>query len=191
MSATPGGYFEQMYAQSTDPWDFETSWYERRKYRLLVASLPDQRYRVGFEPACSIGVLTEMLAERCDELHAVDVVPAAADRARERMRTAGLDHVRVRAADALDEWPRPGCDLLVLSEFLYYTPRDAIPDLVDSLLQLVEPGGTVAACHWLGRSPDHAATGEDVHEALSRVDGLTRLAHHREERFLLEMFRRD
>ena len=58
-----------------------------------------------FEPACSVGVLTEMLAEHCDEVHAVDVVDTAAEQARARIDRAGLDHVHVRTADALDPWP--------------------------------------------------------------------------------------
>lgn len=186
--STPDHYFESMYAGSADPWDFATAWYELRRYGLLMASLPAQRYRVCFEPACSVGVLTGMLAARCDEVHAVDVVDAAAEQARRRIARAGLTNAHVRTAAALDAWPRRACDLLVLSEFLYYTPVDGLADLITELLRLVEPGGTVVACHWLGRSADHACTGEDVHAALAR-DDLTLLAHHREEGFLLEVFR--
>jgi len=47
----------------------------------------------------------------------------------------------------------------------------------------------VAACHWLGQSDDHASTGDDVHAALARAPGLRRLVHHREEGFVLEVFR--
>ena len=188
--STPGNYFESMYKDSADPWDFATAWYELRRYGLLMASLPEQRYRVCFEPACSVGVLTELLAARCDEVHAVDVVDAAAGQARLRIARAGLTNAHIRTADALDPWPRPTCDLLVLSEFLYYTPVTWLDGLITDLLRLVEPGGTVVACHWLGRSPDHACTGEDVHTALAGRDDLTLLAHHREEGFLLEVFRR-
>lgn len=188
--STPGHYFEAMYAGADDPWDFATAWYELRRYGLLMASLPEPRYRVCFEPACSVGVLTEMLAARCDEVHAVDVVDAAAAQARQRIVRAGVEGVHIRTADALDPWPRPTCGLLVLSEFLYYTPVDGLDALIDDLLRLAEPGGTVAACHWLGTSDDHACHGEDVHAALARRTDLTRVAHHREEGFLLEVFRR-
>lgn len=193
-AGTPGEYFERMYAGSADPWGFETSWYERRKYGLLVAALPEERYQVCFEPACSIGVLTQMLAERCDEVHAVELVDAAAGRARERMARAGLDHVHVRTADALEPWPRETCDLLVLSEFLYYTAAEGLDERVTRLLELAAPGATVVACHWLGRSADHACTGEEVHAVLGRRPELTRLVHHREAGdlqagFLLEVFR--
>ena len=188
--STPGHYFRSMYADSTDPWDFAGSWYELRRYGLLVASLPERRYRVCFEPACSVGVLTEMLAARCNEVHAVDVVDTAADAARQRIARAGLTHVHVRTADALDPWPRPTCDLLVLSEFLYYTRVDGLDEQIGALLSLIEPGGTVVACHWLGESDDHACHGEDVHAALAQREDLEREVQHREQGFLLEVFRR-
>lgn len=37
-----------------DPWDFESRWYEQRKYALSAAMLPKPRYRRAFEPGCSI-----------------------------------------------------------------------------------------------------------------------------------------
>jgi hypothetical protein len=33
-------YFQRMYAGSADPWEFETRWYDRRKYRLTGPSCP-------------------------------------------------------------------------------------------------------------------------------------------------------
>ena len=64
--SVPATYFDEVYERSADPWRLATEWYEKRKYLMTVASLPRERYRRGFEPACSVGVLTEMLAERCE-----------------------------------------------------------------------------------------------------------------------------
>ena len=66
MTSTSRSYFEQMYRDHPDPWEFESSLYEQRKYAVTVASLPRSRYRSAYEPGCSIGVLTELLATRCD-----------------------------------------------------------------------------------------------------------------------------
>jgi Nodulation protein S (NodS) len=66
VASTPKSYFEGMYSGDPDPWDFEGSPYEQRKYSLTMASLPRPRYRFAFEPGCSIGVLTSMLAGRCN-----------------------------------------------------------------------------------------------------------------------------
>ena len=65
-----------MYSRSADPWELETRWYEQRKYAITLALLPDQRYRHAFEPGCSVGVLTELLTQRCTRVTATDIAPA-------------------------------------------------------------------------------------------------------------------
>ncbi len=64
MTSTDRQYFVDLYASDPDPWRLATSWYERRKYALTVDALPNERYRRAFEPGCSIGVLSELLAPR-------------------------------------------------------------------------------------------------------------------------------
>ena len=87
MTATLGAsYFDGMYARSADPWGFTSRWYERRKYAISLAMLPRERYRRGFEPGCSIGVLTQQLAGRCDRLLACDVAAAAVTTATRRLQ---------------------------------------------------------------------------------------------------------
>ncbi len=48
MTSTSRAYFERMYRDSVDPWDFESSAYEQRKYAVTVASLPRPRYRSAY-----------------------------------------------------------------------------------------------------------------------------------------------
>ena len=55
MTSTQRAYFESMYRDAVDPWQFETSAYERRKYAITVSSLPRASYRSAFEPGCSVG----------------------------------------------------------------------------------------------------------------------------------------
>ena len=62
MTSTSRSYFEEIYREDADPWNFETSPYEHRKYGVTVASLPKPRYRSAYEPGCSVGVLSELLA---------------------------------------------------------------------------------------------------------------------------------
>ena len=86
MTSTDRSYFEEMYRDQADPWDFEDSPYEQRKYAVTVASLPRSRYRSAFEPGCSVGVLSEQLAARCDRLLSSDIIPSALRRAEARLR---------------------------------------------------------------------------------------------------------
>jgi hypothetical protein len=60
--------FEAIYAADPDPWQVESSWYERPKLAVLLACLPRERYRTGWEPGCGIGVATAALAHRVDRL---------------------------------------------------------------------------------------------------------------------------
>ena len=65
-------YFDRVYEANADPWSFATSPYEYQKYQATMAALPQAHYTNAFEIGCSIGVLTQMLADRCDHLLAVD-----------------------------------------------------------------------------------------------------------------------
>jgi methylase of polypeptide subunit release factors len=46
--------------------------------------LGKRTFQHGFEPGCSIGVLTERLAARCRHLFAMDISPTAVTMARQR-----------------------------------------------------------------------------------------------------------
>ena len=69
-SSTPddqrGSYVEPLYRQDADPWRVRQRWYEERKRALLLASLPQRRYRHAYEPGCGNGELTAELARRCE-----------------------------------------------------------------------------------------------------------------------------
>jgi Nodulation protein S (NodS) len=118
MTSTQRSYFDEMYASDSDPWGFETSAYEQRKYSLTLTTLPNSRCQSAFEPGCSIGVLTEMLAGRCDQLLASDVVDVALEKAFHRHRNK--PHVTVESLAIPEAWPEAQFDLIVLSEIAYY-----------------------------------------------------------------------
>ena len=61
-------YFEDVYNANDDPWNFASSEYEAAKYAATLAALPREKYASAFEIGCSIGVLTEKLAARCENL---------------------------------------------------------------------------------------------------------------------------
>lgn len=185
---TPIGYFERMYDADPDPWDFTHRWYDRRKHELTVAGLTRARYRSAFEPGCSIGSLTERLAPRCDRLLAADAVPAAVAAA--SARVAGFAHVTVRQARMPDDWPAGPFDLVVLSELGYYFDDADLDRLLASAVQTLEPGGDLVAVHWRRPVAEHARPGDEVHARLAAQPGLQRMAEHREDDFLLEVFTR-
>jgi hypothetical protein len=182
----PPTYFEAMYADSVDPWGFASRWYERRKYALTLAALPRERYQRGFEPGCSIGVLTGLLAGRCDYLLATDVASPAVAGARQAV--AAYDWVDVAERAVPHDWPDGGFDLIVLSEIGYYLDADDLEVLLDRTVASLEPGGTLAAVHWRHPVADYPLRGDDVHDLLGSSPDLHRLARHEEADLILEIF---
>jgi len=188
VSPLPADHFEDHYRDSDDPWNYAGSWYEQRKYQLTVASLPNECYRSAFEPGCSIGVLTERLAPRCQRLLAADMERQAVDLAGPRVKH--LDHVEVVTMRVPDEWPTGRFDLIVLSEFGYYLDPVGLDRLFDATVASLETGGHVVAVHWRGHADDYLVPGDAVHERLLAAAGLDPLVHHVEDQFRLDVLER-
>ncbi len=179
-------YFEAMYKAASDPWGFADRWYEQRKYAISVAQLPGSRYRSAFEPGCSVGVLTRMLAKRCDRLLSCDLAEAAV-RATTR-RTADMPHVHVERRQIPGQWPSGHFDLVVFSEILYYFGDDDLERILDHAVRALQPGGTLLAVHWRHPVAEYPRSGDDVHRLLAARRGLARLVDHREPDFLAEVY---
>jgi len=146
--SVPAAYFDELYAKDPDPWDFASSDYEAAKYADTLANLPDRRFVSALEVGCSIGVLTQSLAERCDRLLAIDVAEAALTAARDRC--AGLAGVTFEKRRIPEAWPDGKFDLILFSEVLYYLSKAEIRDTARIARHSLIPGGAVVLVHWSG-----------------------------------------
>jgi SAM-dependent methyltransferase len=155
-------YFDTIYAQADDPWHFATSAYEAQKYAATIEMLGPGRYARGLEIGCSIGVLSRMLAERCQELISIDINARALDLARERC--ADRSNVRFERADATKTFPAGPFDLIVLSEVGYYW-SDADLSVARTRIAAAGSSGTLALVHYLPKVDDYVRDGDAVHEA--------------------------
>jgi LmbE family N-acetylglucosaminyl deacetylase/SAM-dependent methyltransferase len=179
-------FFDEFYAGSTDPWGFETRWYEARKRAVTLAALPLERYGATLELGCSIGVLSRELAERSDTLLATDINEQAIAVARERLK--GLPGVVVERRTLPAEWPTGTFDLVVLSEIGYYCSPADLAVLLERCRQSLSPTGTLLACHWRHPVGEYPLGGDDVHAALAALPGLDRTVRHLERDFVLEVY---
>ena len=172
-------YFESLYEQSRDPWDFETSGYEREKYaRTLGVLAQHQRsYDRALEVGCSIGVFTAMLAPLCEEALAV---------ARARLKAS--PHVRLEPRRLPEEMPGGPFDLIVASEVLYYWPGDLMLAALRRFEEALAPGGVLLAVHWRGETKTYPLQGDEVHELLSENTRLTHTARIVEPEYRLDLF---
>jgi predicted TPR repeat methyltransferase len=159
-------YFEELYAGSEDPWSFETSEYERNKYERTISALGDRRFHRALEAGASIGVFTRMLADRCDELLAVDVSERAVAAASERL--SGQGHVRVERRTLPEEMPAGPFDLIVASEVLYYFPGEEMLAVLRGFERELAPGGALLAVHWRRETKTYPLQGDQVHELLAQ-----------------------
>lgn len=187
MTSTDRRYFHELYASAPDPWNYATSWYEKRKYALTMATLPRVRYRSAFEPGCSIGVLSELLAARCERLLATDISATALTQASERLEE--FDGVEVEQRAIPESWPSEKFDLVVLSELAYYFDATTLDAIVENVVRSTLPEAHVIGVHWRGET-DYPMTGDQAHELFNGCGKLRRVVHHLEEQFVLDLWER-
>ena len=185
MNRLSNAYFEDIYRDEDDPWGFASKWYEARKYALTLAALPRKRYERAFEPGCAIGVLSEQLASRCDLLVASDPMAKVAELAKKRL--ARFRGAEVRTSAIPDQWPDGSFDLVVLSEVAYYLTHDGVDALLARIDGSLDEGGHVVAVHYT-KETDYPLTGDAVHQRFDAHARWTRLAHYREESFVLAVY---
>lgn len=189
MTRLPDDYFERMYAGADDPWQLAARWYDQRKYAITMAVLPHRRYQHAFEPGCSIGTLTELLAARCDQVTSVDIIDAALCAADVRLRAAGCrDRVTLTRSSVDNPWPAGPFDLVVLSEVAYYLNGDTLANLLARECNRLPPGATIVAAHWRHRVPDYPLGGDDVHAILAQTPGLSLLGTYRDRDVIIGVF---
>ena len=184
----PPSYFQRIYERSRDPWNFENSDYEAGKYGETLASLPRERYRNALEVGCSIGVLTEKLAERCDALLGLDVSDSALAAA--RARCAGLPQVRFAKIQVPRESPEGLFDLIVISEVAYYWQRSDLDRAITLLASRQAPGGHLVLVHFTAPVPDYPLTGDQVHDTWRARPEWRTIRHERFEGYRLNVLER-
>ena len=155
-------FFDAIFARDLDPWGFETSAYERAKYADTLQHLARARYRSGLEIGCATGVLSGLLADRCEQFLGVDFSEIALAEARRRHAArAGIAFARLHLPR---EAPAGRYDLIVLSEVLYFMTRSDVAATAAVVARLAEPGATLMLVHWLGQSEDHVLSGDEAVE---------------------------
>jgi SAM-dependent methyltransferase len=155
----PPSYFDERYGRDPDPWRFATSDYERVKYGVTLDAMPRERYASALEVGCSIGVLTELLARRCDSLVSLDLTELPLIQARERCKD--LPHVRFERAQVPGQWPEGTFDLILLSEVVYYLDERDVQRLAERVRSCLRPGGHVVLVHWTGET-HYPLTGDEA-----------------------------
>lgn len=173
-NSVPAQYFIDLYRRERDPWNFETSEYERAKYEATLCSLPRECYEDALEIGCSIGVFTRMLAERTSSLLAIDVSPDALQRAR---RNCSMHpHVRFERRTMPGDYPDGVFDLTTVCEVGFYLDARDLAVLRENVARHSAPAAHIVLVHWTPPVRGHAATAEEVHDAFCSSPHFRRLS---------------
>lgn len=177
--------FDEVHSREDDPWSYTTSWYERRKRALTLAALPQEFYESGLELGCSIGTLSEDLAQRCRQFLGVDASSAALIQATRRL--SGYPSAEARHLTMPHEWPAGTFDLVVLSETGYYLSPEELTELLARIQACTRPGGTLLLCHWRHRIAGWQLDAEAVHAMARNHLAWPNHGLYREKDFILEV----
>jgi len=181
-------YFDALYRQHPDPWNFETSAYEANKYAASLAALGGRRYARGLEIGCSIGVLTRSLATAVDRLFAIDISAIPLETAAGRNRD--LTNITFEVGALPHALPVGPFDLIVLSEVLYYLSPADLDTAAAAVLRALSPGGDVLMVHWLGETGYPLTGDEAANRFIARVGlRLTIVRQERTAQYRLDLLR--
>jgi SAM-dependent methyltransferase len=189
-NSLPPSYFDALYLEDPDPWKFETSDYEAKKYKATLSALPKSRYRAALEVGGSIGVLTEKLAEHCASLLSIDVSKLAQARAIQRCQH--LPQVKFQIMRVPEVFPIQHFDLILLSEVGYYWGWEDLKIAQQKILATLEPGGHLLLVHWILYAKDYPLSGDEVHDAFLKLSpsALKHQLGQRQEQYRLDLFER-
>jgi len=181
----PPDYFEAKYQSDIDPWQFRSSAYEREKYQATIGALGQARYASALEVGCSIGVLTALLAQRCDALIAID----ASETAIAAARKTDIANAEFRVGTLPSDFPGGSFDLIMLSEVLYYFVEADLRQVAAQCTGALRPNGGIVLCHWLGDT-DYPLTGQAASDMFADAVALTLPVRKvvRDEVYRLERF---
>ncbi|MEE3622810.1 class I SAM-dependent methyltransferase [Nitrospirillum sp. BR 11752] len=191
------GAFEAVYVETGDPWASADSRYRYQawKYERIVACLPaGQRFTHALDLGCGLGLLSQHLGKRADQVLGIDIAQAAVDRAAARF---GSPAISFRQGDVLDLDPGldGGFDLITLADTLYYLPPpigdDLLKQVAARMARLLKPGGLcLLANHYFFSADPESRLSRRIHDAFAWSPLFTVASQARRPFYLVTILRR-
>jgi predicted TPR repeat methyltransferase len=151
------GFMEGLWERG-DPWDLESSVYERDRCAQLLKMVEGRRYGRVLEIGCGAGYLTRMLSARADHIVALDISETAIERA--RSLSTGQTQFDFRVANVMNYKPQVDgpWDLVVFSDTIYYLgwlyPFFDVAWLAVQLFEATRTGGRLLLANSIHQSED-------------------------------------
>jgi 2-polyprenyl-3-methyl-5-hydroxy-6-metoxy-1,4-benzoquinol methylase len=155
--------------------------------------IPPRHYRRALDLGCGIGLFTERLAQRCDEVVGIDISNSALQYAIRRMHA--LENVRMQQGDvlALDPELNGAFDLVVIADTIYYLPTPlhdlTLHRLVHGLRGLLAANGILMVVnHYFPLPNASSRLTRRIHAAFESSRDLSMLAEHKRAFYLTGVF---
>ena len=185
--------FDKLYADNIDPWGFEVPQfsYQRRKYQTIVSLIPKRRYEHALDLGCGVGLLTQQLADKADQVLGLDVSTVAIQDARTRVQN--MPNVGFEQADVLNlSNDLDGrFDLLIVADVLYYLQPMSDQVLKETALRLrrlLKPGGIcVLANHFFFEIDPDSRLSRRIHQAFTWSPGFGLVHDYRRAFYLVSV----
>lgn len=135
--------FERLYLESPDPWNYQSSAYERRKYERVLAGALQWRSANGsaLEVGCSVGVFSRMLTEHFEKVTAIDIskeaLAAASDYNRDG-KNVRIVHSDLRSLDIDEQY-----DVIFCAEILSYVGKKDVETVCRQLEKYLSARGII------------------------------------------------
>jgi LmbE family N-acetylglucosaminyl deacetylase/SAM-dependent methyltransferase len=175
--------FDAMYEGDDDPWQLDSSHYERRRLQLILACLGRDRYGRVLEIGCATGQLSSRLRNRADEVVGLDASAAALRVARERCATVRWVH-----GAAPQDIPDEEFDLIVVSELGYFLDGVDLLTTLRGLRTRLRAGGELVIANWCGPTEDIPLDGETVQQQAVATLDLPVRARYRDADLVIDVW---
>jgi len=121
--------FERLFLWSDDPWNFQSSRYEKDRLEFLLQIINNYPCDSILEVGCAEGIFTTHLQNIARQVVAIDISPTALSRARQRCPGTSFSQKDLRDFTSITRF-----DLVICSETLYYM-KD-VAEAIDKLTSL-------------------------------------------------------
>jgi predicted TPR repeat methyltransferase len=142
-----------------DPWSFDSSDYEQRRFAHQLDLLSDRRYRRALEIGCGGGAFSRLLSPLVDDLIAIDVSEVAIQRAMEQNPQLGNTRFVARNIMQFDVSSSGPWELVIFSETIYCLgwlyPLFDVGWLLSQLFDSMNAGGRLLLSNTLGQERDY------------------------------------
>ncbi|MEO8774416.1 MAG: PIG-L family deacetylase [Gelidibacter sp.] len=170
MNSLDQKFFDTLYSENVDPWNFKHSNYELSKYQKTDEILGNKKFKKGLELGCSIGIQTRFFAKHCDELVALDI---SRDAIKEAQKNNGdLHNVDFLMQNIVEEFPRGPFDFISMCEIGYYFDQATLLEIFKKISENISENGQFLMVHWSSFVREFPLNGNQVNAIFKKFNSI-------------------